>query len=570
MLTVCRKEMLSNSFKGWKMVAGFMPEMDNPTMGMYRFRSERVSPRGSLSTLLEPVTCPTADFLVSLALFGTFPYTSADFLWLADLPNLALLRIVHPSPPAAPAPTPAPPPVTAATVAAWAARPAPFPCLRVLRLWGATDLDPDACLPLLYRFPALLLFDHTDAFRPHRVLMGQQIERAAAPGGVEGCSPSSAPPRELACLKHRVGWHVVRDRWPELQLFAGLAPALRFRCGGPSPEKPPETAAIEMLRYYTRDSTQLYRAAVAPPGAPTDCGGSGPAQHGSYVVSATPGHVPRWPPGAGYRDGLARHLAIGIPDDASDFWLLGSLEQLAATRPRGMRQVAAGVWPAVTPIQALAPRKDDNNNRRNNNRRQSDGQNGAAKADSGGRGRAAPTSRTARGRRTVFADNGDGRAVYAVPSRPTAAVELGNVFAGARAPPRAAGGAATPTPPTGFLRADRGPARRQDRSQAYGSCGGRALLDVVVRQSTFVRGDWATLAGRKGERKTREREEGRRRKRTRADEDEGGGGDEEGVRAQKEEGEELELGMRWNKGGENVYGGRIIRFENHDEELGTL
>lgn len=148
------------SLQEWKVFSRRMLKNTRTrTMDTYRFRRCILEPTLPLPSYLRPVMSDSLEFLTSLSIYGTARHTFHELLALADMKNLATLRIVS---------TCCPeenriPNMLLRLIEEWAALPDPFPALRLLRLWGG-DLNVGACLEHLYKFPSLLVFEHSSHF----------------------------------------------------------------------------------------------------------------------------------------------------------------------------------------------------------------------------------------------------------------------------------------------------------------------------------------------------------------------------------------------------------------------
>ncbi|KAG7104536.1 hypothetical protein HYQ44_015848 [Verticillium longisporum] len=143
-------------FQAWKTFSKLLlAEDEDKTLDLYRFRHHICRPSQDLARYLQPLQSASVDFLCHLSINARCTFDTNELLALADLRNLAALEIIQPADAAARASFPR---VSDRLVRSWSEAPAPFPRLRVLRLWG-DDAVSQHSLPYLARFPALRLYD---------------------------------------------------------------------------------------------------------------------------------------------------------------------------------------------------------------------------------------------------------------------------------------------------------------------------------------------------------------------------------------------------------------------------
>lgn len=127
-------------------------EVDNTALSLHRFMYQVRTPRLDLPLYTAPLTSPDLSFVAHLAILGGCTLSSADLLCLADMPNLGVLELMRPT-----LGNYAFPQVTDRLIRGWTEAPAPFPQLRVLRIWG-TAVSPES-LPWAARLPSLYIYD---------------------------------------------------------------------------------------------------------------------------------------------------------------------------------------------------------------------------------------------------------------------------------------------------------------------------------------------------------------------------------------------------------------------------
>ncbi|EEY23629.1 conserved hypothetical protein [Verticillium alfalfae VaMs.102] len=143
-------------FQAWKTFSKLLlAEDEDKTLDLYRFRHHICRPSQDLARYLQPLQSTSVDFLCHLSINGRCAFDTSELLALASLRNLAALEIIQPADAAARASFPR---VSDRLVRSWSEAAAPFPRLRVLRLWG-DDAVSQHSLPYLARFPALRLYD---------------------------------------------------------------------------------------------------------------------------------------------------------------------------------------------------------------------------------------------------------------------------------------------------------------------------------------------------------------------------------------------------------------------------
>ncbi|KAH6688700.1 coenzyme A transferase [Verticillium dahliae] len=153
------KPMLGICFQAWKTFSKLLLAEDgDKTLDLYRFRHHICRPSQDLARYLQPLQSTSVDFLCHLSINGPCAFDTSELLALASLRNLAALEIIQPAAAAAAAARASFPRVSDRLVRSWSEAPAPFPRLRVLRLWG-DDAVSQHSLPYVARFPALRLYD---------------------------------------------------------------------------------------------------------------------------------------------------------------------------------------------------------------------------------------------------------------------------------------------------------------------------------------------------------------------------------------------------------------------------
>ncbi|KAJ3482164.1 hypothetical protein NLG97_g7642 [Lecanicillium saksenae] len=140
----------------WKIFSELLMNDDgeDQVLGLYRFRQHVCRPDEELKLYTQPLDSASVDFITHITISGHCLFSGNELLSLASMKNLGVLELIKPADNImASYPT-----VNDRILRGWSEMEAPFPLLRVLRIWGDQSVS-DVSLRWVAKFPSLVLYD---------------------------------------------------------------------------------------------------------------------------------------------------------------------------------------------------------------------------------------------------------------------------------------------------------------------------------------------------------------------------------------------------------------------------